>query len=46
MGFQQLNYLIGGKLANGITPASLAYNNVTWGKSNYCKLWCRLRIIK
>lgn len=32
MGFEQLNYLIGGKLANGITPASLAYNNVTWEK--------------
>ena len=32
MGFAQLNYLLNGKLATGITPASLAYNNVSWEK--------------
>ena len=32
MGFSQLNYLLNGKLASGITPASLAYSNVTWEK--------------
>lgn len=32
MDVAQLNYLLNGKLATGITPASLAYSNVTWEK--------------
>lgn len=32
VGVQQLNYLLNGKLSTSITPASLAYSNVTWEK--------------
>lgn len=32
IGSENLNYIIGGKIPSGITPATLAYRNVTWEK--------------